>query len=437
MKRTFKNLQEFQMYLAELKLEQLKLILAKINPDTHPIRYKTVMDEIRARTGASPGAEPDCACSEPALEPSATSIPGPSVMAGEGTEPSNRPVVQSSPVEFTGKAGEYFRIWIVNLFLTIITLGIYSAWAKVRTRRYMYAHTSVAGHPFDYLAAPGNILKGHLIVAFFFILYTLAENFYPLVSLVLLALFFAIFPLLIYKALRFYTHNSSYRGIRFHFYGTLKDSYMLYLLKALLIPITLGLYYPQWKFLQKRWFFDNVSYGSTMSRFNGDSGIFYKCYILSYLITSVLFGVVFGIFIAAGALTSVFDMHGDGMSIVFVIIMFSFYGLLLLSGTLAQQYIYARTTNYCWEQAHLGQVRVKSTLQARKLVMIRVTNILAIIFSVGLLIPWAKIRRMAYVASCMQVEIRGSYDEFTATSGEYVSALGDAATDFFDFEIGL
>ena len=30
---------------------------------------------------------------------------------------------------FTGKTGEYFRIWIVNLALTILTLGIYSAWA--------------------------------------------------------------------------------------------------------------------------------------------------------------------------------------------------------------------------------------------------------------------------------------------------------------------
>ncbi len=28
-------------------------------------------------------------------------------------------------LQFTGKAGEYFRIWIVNLCLSIVTLGIY------------------------------------------------------------------------------------------------------------------------------------------------------------------------------------------------------------------------------------------------------------------------------------------------------------------------
>ena len=38
--------------------------------------------------------------------------------------------------EFTGEGYEFFRIWIVNICLTIITLGIYSALAKVRTNRY-------------------------------------------------------------------------------------------------------------------------------------------------------------------------------------------------------------------------------------------------------------------------------------------------------------
>ena len=28
------------------------------------------------------------------------------------------------PMSFTGKTGEYFRIWIVNLCLTVVTLGI-------------------------------------------------------------------------------------------------------------------------------------------------------------------------------------------------------------------------------------------------------------------------------------------------------------------------
>ena len=67
------------------------------------------------------------------------------------------------PVTFTGQAGEYFRIWIVNLTLTIITLGIYSAWAKVRRRRYFYGNTLIDGEPFEYHGQPVAILKGRLI----------------------------------------------------------------------------------------------------------------------------------------------------------------------------------------------------------------------------------------------------------------------------------
>ena len=65
--------------------------------------------------------------------------------------------------EFTGTAAEYFRIWIVNLFFTLATLGIYSAWAKVRKRRYFYGSTRLDGDSFDYFASPKAILNGRII----------------------------------------------------------------------------------------------------------------------------------------------------------------------------------------------------------------------------------------------------------------------------------
>jgi hypothetical protein len=54
--------------------------------------------------------------------------------------------------EFNGSAAEYFRIWIVNLFFTLITLGVYSAWPKVRKKKYFYGSTRLGGEAFDYLA---------------------------------------------------------------------------------------------------------------------------------------------------------------------------------------------------------------------------------------------------------------------------------------------
>ena len=67
---------------------------------------------------------------------------------------------KSSPFEFTGASGEYFKIWVVNVFLIILTLGIYSAWAKVRKKQYFYRNTLLLDSPFDYLADPKKYSKG-------------------------------------------------------------------------------------------------------------------------------------------------------------------------------------------------------------------------------------------------------------------------------------
>ncbi|MGE5663254.1 MAG: DUF898 family protein, partial [Deltaproteobacteria bacterium] len=66
-------------------------------------------------------------------------------------------------LEFRGTAREYFGIWIVNMLLKIVTLGFYTAWAKVRQRRYFAGSTLLAGEPFEYLAEPGALFRGWLI----------------------------------------------------------------------------------------------------------------------------------------------------------------------------------------------------------------------------------------------------------------------------------
>ena len=90
---------------------------------------------------------------------------------------------QRYAAEFTGTAGEYFRIWIVNLALTILTFGIYSAWAKVRKRRYFYAHTRIAGESFEYRGRPVAILIGRLLALALLVFVVLVGNLVPELSL--------------------------------------------------------------------------------------------------------------------------------------------------------------------------------------------------------------------------------------------------------------
>ena len=47
------------------------------------------------------------------------------------------------PLDFGGSGFEYFKIWIVNILLILITLGVYYPWAKVRNQRYFLCKTQL------------------------------------------------------------------------------------------------------------------------------------------------------------------------------------------------------------------------------------------------------------------------------------------------------
>ena len=90
--------------------------------------------------------------------------------------------IKKEPFKFTGKAGEFFAIWIVNVALTILTLGIYSAWAKVRTHQYFYGNTFLADASFRYTANPVQILKGRIIAFIVFVMYSVSTSMDPIIA---------------------------------------------------------------------------------------------------------------------------------------------------------------------------------------------------------------------------------------------------------------
>ncbi len=345
-------------------------------------------------------------------------------------------------LSFTGTTGEYFRIWIVNVFLTIITLGIYGAWAKVRTRQYFYANTILAGQPFSYLGNPMAILKGNLIIGGGIIVYSIVKEFVPMFSGIIGVLLYLAFPFLIYKSLRFNARNSAFRNIRFHFLGTLKEAYITYILYPILIPFTLGAIIPYWEFRRKKYFFNNFAFGNTGAAFNGRPGPFYMAYFMVFLVFTGL-AILTALLIAGGS--ALFFLKYMSMSAhpqvpkkFFIFLILAVYPLLLVVFFSVQQYLYGKFMNYCWGETKMGQLRFRCTLNIWKLIWIRISNLFAIIFSIGLLVPWAKIRRTRYTLENITIITEGSLDTFTASTGsDEQSAIGDTATDFFDIDIGL
>ncbi len=341
----------------------------------------------------------------------------------------------SHGVRFSGRGGEFFRIWIVNLFLIIVTLGIYIPWARVRTRQYFYSHTTIAGEPFEYLADPMILLRGYLLIGGGFLIYTVSQA-VPVVSGFLVLFFYAFFPFLVFKSLRFYAHNSSFKNIRFQFLGSIAQAYTAYLLLPLAIPLTMGLIVPYWMYYKKRYLFENFAFGGTRCNFSAQVKPFYGFYLKGGLLLLMGFFLV-GI-LAALVIPRLQEIFTAGnMTALAAGAIVMMYGGLILGFIFVQQYIYARTMNYCWGQAVLGSITFVSTLRPGRLLLIQVTNILAIVASVGLLFPWAKVRRTRYILENLTLYAGAGLDDFTAASSADVAALGEAAMDFFDFEIGL
>ena len=338
------------------------------------------------------------------------------------------------PVEFTASAGEYFRIWIVNLALSILTLGIYSAWAKVRKRRYFYSHTRIDGEGFEYRANPVAILKGRLIAFALFVAFAAVGQFAPLYQPLLWIPLAIVAPWLVVRSLAFNAYNSAYRNIRLRFHGTYKTCLRLLVGYGLLMLVTLFIAFPYLKRRMLQFAAENHAYGTT--RFELADG-FRKPFINAYFAAWGLgllgmFGLgaaVFGLSFLAGGSGEAKDA-GAFFGITFVLL---FYGI----GFLLFAYIRARTTNAVFNNLRIGPLRFECLLKARRLIWIYVSNVIAILLSFGLATPWAVVRTMRYRASRMTAIAAGPLDSFVQSESQLLSATGEEVGEMFDIDIAL
>src|SRR5258706_1624957 len=339
------------------------------------------------------------------------------------------------PVEFSATAGEYFRIWIVNLALSIVTLGIYSAWAKVRKRRYFYSHTRIDGQGFEYLANPIAILKGRLIAFALFGVYYAVSHFAPLYLFVLWLPLAVAAPWLVVRSLAFNAYNTAYRNIRLRFHGAYKECLKLVIGYGLLTLVTAFIAFPFMKRRLTRFVAENHAYG--VSRFTLSEGFgrpFVNAYFAAWGLSMIGFlgvgilvaGLAFLISAGGG------DLKGNPSIFAFAPV-FLIYGMMFL----LYGYIRARTINVVFNNLRVGPVRFESVLSARKLIWLYVSNIVVILLTLGLATPWAVVRTMRYRASRLTAIAAGPLDSFVQVESQQLSATGEEVGEMFDIDFGL
>jgi len=391
-------------------------------------------------------------------------------------EASSNPT-HTHPLSFSGSAREYFPIWMVNLLLTICTLGIYSAWAKVRTLRWFYGHTHLDGHSFDYHATGWRILKGRLLALLLIGLMAFLAVAHPLLRLVNLLALACLIPWVINASVRFQLRMTSWRNVRFDFSGAYGRAFWIYVG----LPLVLGLGVLLLMFVIGLGVLANLrgmpqnftpSPGIVIAAVIAVVGLMLLVMLLVmpvfvrlravYLVGNAKFGTVpFAVTLALKRLYCLVGCSFLAALAVFSVATVLVFGLMFLaikfnlfnvappspSGEYAWHYYYdmvlaayvgfyaaaaafamhfiTLVRNEILNQLTIdGAHHVRSDLSPWKVIWIWFSNAVVVSVSLGLMLPWARVRYHRYVCGQIALQAAGDLDQFVSANTRAPSSFG-------------
>jgi uncharacterized membrane protein YjgN (DUF898 family) len=391
-----------------------------------------------------------------------------------GRDPDQAAPLIPEPVIFNGRGSEYFKIWIVNLLLTIVTVGIYSAWAKVRRLQYFYRNTEIAGSSFDFHGNPVRILIGRIIALVLYAAYYFAQRQQSLVMFAIVAvLSLLIMPWLLRNSLRFRLYNTSWRGTRFHFRGSLGRIYGIVLLNLFLavagiciavviigfeskffgparanfgwmrffsvfglILLFLYLWIPFAHQQLKAYQHGNSWFGRTKFSFHASVWSFYLNYLVSLaaiLAMALLFKLpMVSAFLAHLRLPTQPGDLGSAMRLVAVL-----WIVFIIVGLSVGQVFRAFLTNLIWSNTRLGEHRIDCVISPWGLIWVAASNFVLTIVTLGFFYPWAAVRLARFQMDSVDIFRASDLQEFEEAEQEDIGALGEEASTIFDFDIAL
>jgi uncharacterized membrane protein YjgN (DUF898 family) len=389
----------------------MQIIREKCQSCGKPLNGPRAAGHVKSTKPPGPERPPVNAGSSPGERVSPPPIPEPSTLAGDESAvppdafPKNTEQGESRKLSFAGKGGELFGIQLVNIFLTIVTLGIYKFWGKTRVRNYLWSQTELEGERFAYHGTGRELMIGFSKVMLLFAVPVMLLNVLPrivgpnsimrIVTPVLtFSLVMAVFPMAVVGFRRYLLTRTSWRGIRFSFRGQVKDFAALFLGGSLLTAITLGLYYPFFDVRRQGFMVNNAYFGNHSFTFDGNGRDLFKPFLVALLLSIPTLGLSWVWYMAA-------------------------------------------RQRYLWEHTRLDDVRFSSTVTAGGLLGLYAGNFLLLLVTLGLAWSWVVVRSVNFAFSYLTLE--GTMDlAKVRQEAQTASATGDVLGDVMDagFDLG-
>ncbi len=305
---------------------------------------------------------------------------------------------------FYGMGDALFGIQTVNLFLTIITLGIYSFWGRVRVRHYFMSQTRFADDRFAYHGSGKELLVGFLKAALVFgvpIVFLIVvrdvldvDNITKAVAAFLSSVIaFALYPFATVGARHYRLSRTSWRGIRFSFRGRVWSLFYILLESSLLIPLTLGLYYPFFATKKQGFMVTHSYFGNERFSFDGEGSDLFGSFVLALLLTIPTFGLCWFWFVA-------------------------------------------KKQRYFWDHTTFASSRFHSTVPGGSLLFLKATNLSFLLVTLGLGWSWIKVRTVRFYLN--HLSFQGPLDlEGIVQEAQLSTATGEGLAGFFDLDAGF
>lgn len=329
---------------------------------------------------------------------------------------------------FKGTASEYFGIWIVNILLMIITLGLYAPWAKVRRLRYFYGNTWFIQRRFDFTGLPSKILMGRLIALAVYGVISLAMKYSAELLLAGMLLIFLAVPWLIRSTIRFRARNSKFGNSRFFFSGSNKSAYGCFLKCIAVTLFTLGLFLPVAIWLYKRECWNHLYVGQLKFKLNAD----WPAYMRAMYMPVFLF--IGAMAVLAAALAMLFNLSG-GLGAE------HYAGLFMIAYLVGYLFIWplmmARIFITSWNSTSISRSQFTTDCSQWRYAWIILSNWLAKIISLGLLTPWAAIRMYKYQSESLKLVLVDNPDDLMNQLQQDHNAIAEELSDIFDLDISL
>jgi uncharacterized membrane protein YjgN (DUF898 family) len=312
---------------------------------------------------------------------------------------------ETRQVTFHGEGAKLFGIYIVNILLTFVTLGLYYPWARAALLKYMYEESEFEGSRFTFHGTGKEMFIGFIkaigiFLGLYCILFAAAATRNMAITLIGVAVFYIGFllliPIAIHGALRYRASRSSWRGIHFGYRGDRKEFLNMFVVGGLITICTFGIY-GAWLAIEiRKYIFKHLRFGSISFSYEGEGGAFFWLNVKGYFLSILTLGI------------------------------YSFWWV---------KDLFAYYVNNIRMYQDETRLTFRSTATAGGYFKLIVVNMLIIILSLGLATPWAIVRAMQFVFSNIHIDGPLDVNAIVQTEVDYTDATGEDLADMID--IGL